>query len=650
MTTPITCFVCSKEFEAIQTIMLHFKVSHCLTVGDVIQCKQDKLCRRKFDTFSSFKQHLIRKHQICTVKKCMSVFSPDVNLQECNEYQSDICSTSDSIPNSSIVETTTYDNYTTEDIIQSIEHQCASFCAKLYANPVVPRSQVQFVLENVTELLSNGFGSLFTKMLKSENRENITDTNLIIKMISILENAFQNLLSDKLRLRYFENSNYLIPPISYYVGNMPTCKKTDTNTYFNIQAATAHFIPLRKIFQHFMELPNVLQLTLRHIREMNKCCSKDYFDFLTSPLWRDISKNYGDGIVIPIFLFYDDFEINNPLGSHAGIHKLGAAYILLAGTPLKYHSTLDNIFLALLCHSSDRTTHGNRATFNILFEELKFLETNGIEVVSNNKRYKIYFTLTLILGDNLGVNSILGFSESFSSHFFCRFCRATKEQCQTLCISDLLLRRTKSNYDRDIQNLSGISAGVKEPCIWNDLKFFHVTKNIACDVMHDIYEGICRYEVGIILKYLIDEKLFSLQFLNERIKYFNFGAYERNRVPLIKTEHIKKCCIIISAAEMACLVRYLGLIIGDKIPQNNCAWEVFLLLKQIISIVTSRTIHESTPKLLKSLIEEHHSFYLEIFNNVTLKPKHHIITHYPEIMTTVGPLINISSMRFEAKH
>lgn len=40
--------------------------------------------------------------------------------------------------------------------------------------------------------------------------------------------------------------------------------------------------------------------------------------------------------------------------------------------------------------------------------------------------------------------------------------------------------------------------------------------------MHDIYEGICRYEVGIILKYLIDKKLFSVQSLNERIKYFNF--------------------------------------------------------------------------------------------------------------------------------
>ncbi|KYN30069.1 hypothetical protein ALC57_00474 [Trachymyrmex cornetzi] len=168
--------------------------------------------------------------------------------------------------------------------------------------------------------------------------------------------------------------------------------------------------------------------------------------------------------------------------------------------------------------------------------------------------------------------------------------------------------------------------------------------------MHDIYEGICRYELGSILNSFIKNKFFSFEFLNERIKFFNYGMYERNTVPLIKADHIKRCQIIMSAAEMACFVRYLGLIVGDKIPENNSAWQIFLLLKQIISIVTSPTIQESTPKLLKSLIEEHHSFYLEIFTNQTLKPKHHIITHYPEIIIRVGPLINISSMRFEAKH
>ncbi|KYN13185.1 hypothetical protein ALC57_14629, partial [Trachymyrmex cornetzi] len=88
------------------------------------------------------------------------------------------------------------------------------------------------------------------------------------------------------------------------------------------------------------ELPHVLHLTLKNIKEINESCSRDIFDFLGSPLWNEILKNYTDNIVIPIFLFFDDFEINNPLGSHAGIHKLGAAYISIAGIPIKYEAAL----------------------------------------------------------------------------------------------------------------------------------------------------------------------------------------------------------------------------------------------------------------------------------------------------------------------
>jgi len=109
-------------------------------------------------------------------------------------------------------------------------------------------------------------------------------------------------------------------------------------------------------------------------------------------------------------------------------------------------------------------------------------------------------------------------------------------------------------------------------------------ENIACD-MHDTYKSICQYELGSILNYLINEKLFSLQFLNERIKFFNFGMYERNRVPLIKTERIKKCYIIISVAEMLCLVRYLEFIIGNKIPEIILFERYFYFLNKLYLIL-----------------------------------------------------------------
>jgi len=53
-------------------------------------------------------------------------------------------------------------------------------------------------------------------------------------------------------------------------------------------------------------------------------------------------------------------------------------------------------------------------------------------------------------------------------------------------------------------------------------------------------------------------------------------------------------------------------------------------------------------KYLKYLISEHHDMYLSLFNS--LKPKHHFLLHYPNIILKTGPLIYLSCMRFEAKH
>ena len=53
--------------------------------------------------------------------------------------------------------------------------------------------------------------------------------------------------------------------------------------------------------------------------------------------------------------------------------------------------------------------------------------------------------------------------------------------------------------------------------------------------------------------------------------------------------------------------------------------------------------------LLKALIEEHLNLYVSLAGP-SLKPKHHFLTHYAMIFDQCGPLINMSSMRYESKH
>lgn len=91
------------------------------------------------------------------------------------------------------------------------------------------------------------------------------------------------------------------------------------------------------------------------------------------------------------------------------------------------------------------------------------------------------------------------------------------------------------------------------------------------------------------------------------------------------------------------------LIVGDLIPENNDTWSLYLLLLQITEILLLPSLNEECINLLQVLITEHHSKYIELFQE-NLKPKFHILLHYPNIIRKVGPLVHLSSMRFEAKH
>ena len=97
----------------------------------------------------------------------------------------------------------------------------------------------------------------------------------------------------------------------------------------------------------------------------------------------------------------------------------------------------------------------------------------------------------------------------------------------------------------------------------------------------------------------------------------------------------------LSSSEM-CLTRYFGLIVGDLVPENDDVWQLFIYLRQIIDIVISPRIIENDTIVLKNLIEKHHKCYLKLFG--ALKPKMHLMLHYPKILLEIGPFTNFWSM------
>jgi len=149
--------------------------------------------------------------------------------------------------------------------------------------------------------------------------------------------------------------------------------------------------------------------------------------------------------------------------------------------------------------------------------------------------YRVFFSLGLILGDNLGLHSMLGFTESFIARFPCRFCKSPKLNCHSQVTQVDEMLRNKTNYDEDILINNITLTGLKEVCVFNQINSFHLTQNFAVDIMHDILEGVCKYDIGMILKKMIyDFNYFTIDTLNNRIESFNYGSIDiRNRPPLL---------------------------------------------------------------------------------------------------------------------
>lgn len=74
----------------------------------------------------------------------------------------------------------------------------------------------------------------------------------------------------------------------------------------------------------------------------------------------------------------------------------------------------------------------------------------------------LYFKLGLIIGDNLGLHSMLGFVESFNSHYSCRFCKMNKNERAISSVENESLLRNIHTYNNDVKENNVAFTGIKE--------------------------------------------------------------------------------------------------------------------------------------------------------------------------------------------
>ncbi|KAL7293439.1 hypothetical protein TKK_0011840 [Trichogramma kaykai] len=538
---------------------------------------------------------------------------------------------------------------------QSLINELLKLILDLTADPNLPRNVVDTVMVFFDNFNKNNFmPSLKADILNILKNENLHDHTKIYlnSVFKDYENLYETVNTEANRFNLLRKIGYEDPKV-IKLGFKQELLETENEKESYEEPVEALWLALRTNFQFFLEMPGVLNSILDYYKTLLAEKNTNIIrNIVQADLYRKKYENLHDDetIFLPYYFYFDEFECGNALGSHAGKKKFSATYAQLACLPPWLASRLNCIFLVMLVNAKDQKYLDNCETFGPLVKEANFLTREGITVIVNKKSYRIKFELLLILGDNLGLNEIFGFTKSFNANYYCRICKITSSEARELLVQDDSKMRTREQYDKDAITCQIDESGLEEPCFFHNIDNFHITENSSVDVCHDFLEGVCSYDLHAILKSLIhDKQLFPLEDFNELIKSFDYSLTHCNNPPEILPHHFQtRSNLKMSAAELSCLTRYLPLIIGDLVDEEDEHWQLLILLRKIYDIITSNFTRRDGVDYFKQLVREHHELYIQLYGS--LKPKHHFLIHYPDIMIKLGPAAQFSTIRFESRH
>jgi len=643
------CFVCKSEFSSLKLLVVHFKIFHSLKSHSTYECLEES-CHQSFQCLNSFKRHVSNKH---VSHNCIDISNSSAD--QVHNIITNVNSDTNVLENSTVtpilenqqicLETSNVFNI--DVAINALYKSAITFIMSLHNNNNFSIKDVIKIQTGIVDYLTKPMASMLTKF----NQTQVEDPTVKLKLhklSSVFSNPFQYCNTEYHLEKWLSQNQYITNLLQFTIHNEISYVQLSGETIYDENITKGVLLPINEQFKKYIEYGDNFNNFINKLNLL-KNDSSNISHFVQGNLWKQKTSQYAGKIVFPFFLYIDDVEINNPLGSHSMAQSITAIYYSF---PLVENSSkLSNIFLAALIKSRDYKEFGNEPCLKHLINEINILEKEGIKITTKNGEFHVYFILGLILGDNLGLNTILEFSRSFSANYYCRFCKVNKSEAKTLFVEKKQLMRTIDNYCDDINTNNFINTGIYQESILNKISNFHVVTNYCVDLMHDIFEGICHYDLcHVLLYYTQTAKLFSLETFNNRKITFNYGPIEIGNIsPPVTLLNLQKYHLKMSAREVMTFVHYFPIMIGDLIPENDEVWKFVLILIKIVDLLLSYTFTESSINYLEQLIKDHNSAYCILFND-TLKPKHHFLIHYPNIIRESGPPRHCWCFRFEGKH
>ncbi|KAE8738631.1 hypothetical protein FOCC_FOCC015883 [Frankliniella occidentalis] len=620
-----------------------------MTKKQVVKCPFAE-CPAVYRNVKSFTAHLSRNHRgVCLApsqntpllansNEDEEVVSQD-DIQNDNDvdllFLNDLSERTSNIPSTSISES---------DLIL---HNLAQFCMRLEYHYLVPETVVQYSVTEMFKVHAQGQAFLREELTKNMRNEKISEE----KMKSILDNSFAR---DPFKMNFDSNLSSTYRRKEYFKKMFTFVKPEKVEFFKPVKNSCGNIVNVKKFF-YYVPVPDTLEACLKdkslNIKLVPPTFSKDGFlvDVTDGEVFKNNKFFQENPTAFCLALYQDGVEIVNAIGPAKRKHKLLAIYLAILNLPEHLRSHINSIKLVALCREKDFV---HDAVYGRIVEDLKKLETVGINVPDLGN---VKAGLLFIAGDNLGSHGLGGFLENFSrSIYFCRYCIIDRPSFKRAGgESRVFTARTPAMYNEAVRKGQGKKSGyqgVKFNSVFNSLQSFHCcSPGLPGCFGHDLMEGICAFDLKLYIDHFIAEEWFTLCELNEAINSFPYSSRDKKDKPIPVQEGSER--VKGGAWQVWTLLRLLPLIILEHVlDPTDRYWKALLLLLEIVEIVCAPQIHKSHLPYLQFSIDEYLTLRRELFPNVVLRPKHHYLTYYPELILKFGPLIKCWTMRFESKH
>lgn len=498
---------------------------------------------------------------------------------------------------------------------------------------------------------TNNFSLLILANLGKEFESKIsTVQQYVLEKIQKFDSPFKR--ENELRTR-----ETYVAPIEKAIGLKWKTKVDIKNGLPNhkIVQQTYQYVPLLSTIKSLLLQPEFLQMYLNTcLNPDHNCDDNIYRNFCCSSVSHS-HEIFKDKTALRIQIGIDDFDPCDALKTKAVTHKICAFYFTIQNIADAYLSKNDNMYLIALCETTNlKQENISINDINALItSEIKELETVGISV--NGRIFK--GSIINVTGDNLGANGFSGFIESFNGRF-CRACDITKEESERATKEDPAKMRTKESYAKCVNAAEKYlnagkkidfkaTKGVKRNCPFNSLNFFHIIDNVAFDIMHDVNEGAIPFVLSHLFMYMNEKKIMSSVNIQIRVRDFNYGELSKRDKP--SDLKLDRKNLGQNASQSHCLFINLPFIFVDCREQLEHIWMGVECLLRCVEIMYSKEISDNDVEQLAVFIEYHLKWLQECFE-AHLLPKHHFLTHYPNAIPRIGPLIYFWMMRVDSKH